>query len=99
LEAHPHLQDKSIVLYLSRIHRKKGCDLLLDAFARVAGAHERLHLVMAGPDQTGWAASLQAQAKRLSIDQRITWPGMLQGDMKWAAFQAAEVLSCPPKRS
>lgn len=95
VQAHPHLQDKRIVLFLSRIHPTKGCDLLLDAFAQVAGTDERLHLAMAGPDQVGWTASLRAQAKRLGIDRRITWTGMLQGDMKWAAFRAAEVFCLP----
>jgi glycosyltransferase involved in cell wall biosynthesis len=95
LRAHPHLQDKRIVLFLSRIHQKKGCDVLLDAFAEVAGADEQLSLVIAGPDQRGWAALLQAQAKRLGLDRRVTWPGMVQGDMKWAAFQAAEVFCLP----
>ena len=93
--AHPQLQGKRIVLFLSRIHEKKGCDLLLDAFAQVAGQDERLHLVMAGPDQTGWAADLKAQAERLGIAHRISWPGMLQGDAKWGAFYAAEVFCLP----
>lgn len=95
IRAHPCLQDKRIVLFLSRIHHKKGCDLLLDAFAQVADDDERLHLVMAGPDQDGWAASLKERAKRQGIGGRITWPGMLRGDMKWAAFQAAEVFCLP----
>lgn len=93
--AHPQLQGKRIVLFLSRIHEKKGCDLLLDAFAQVAGQDERLHLVMAGPDQTGWAAALKVQAERLGIAHRVTWPGMLQGDAKWGAFYAAEVFCLP----
>lgn len=95
LAAHPQLQGKRIVLFLSRIQEKKGCDLLLDAFAQVAGLDERLHLVMAGPDQEGWAASLKAQAQQLGIDHRISWPGMLQGNDKWGAFYAAEVFCLP----
>lgn len=95
LAAHPHLQGKRIVLFLSRIHEKKGCDLLLDAFAQVAKTDEHLHLVMAGPDQTGWAATLRAQAEKLGIVDRISWPGMLQGDGKWGAFYAAEVFCLP----
>ena len=95
LQAYPRLRDKRIVLYLSRIDRKKGCDVLLDAFAQVASVDERLHLVMAGPDQLGWEATLRNHAKRLRIDQRVTWTGMLQGDMKWAAFRAAEVFCLP----
>jgi glycosyltransferase involved in cell wall biosynthesis len=95
LAAHPHLQGKRIVLFLSRIHEKKGCDLLLDAFAQVADADERLHLMMAGPDQTGWAVTLRAKAEKLGIADRITWPGMLKGNIKWGAFYAAEVFCLP----
>lgn len=95
LAARPELQGKRIALFLSRIHEKKGCDLLIDAFARVADRDQRLHLVMAGPDQTGWSAALKAQAEKLGIAERISWPGMLQGDDKWGAFYAAEVFCLP----
>jgi len=95
LAANPQLQGKRIALFLSRIHEKKGCDLLLEAFAQVAGQDDRLHLLMAGPDQTGWATDLKMQAERLGIAHRISWPGMLQGDAKWGAFYAAEVFCLP----
>lgn len=95
LAAHPQLQGKRTVLFLSRIHEKKGCDLLLDAFAQVVKQDKRLHLVMAGPDQTGWTAILKAQAEKLGVSHRITWPGMLQGGDKWGAFYAAEVFCLP----
>lgn len=92
---HPELAGKRLLLFLSRIHEKKGCDLLIEAFARVAGQHADLHLVMAGPDQSGWQAKLQQQAARLGIADRITWPGMLKGDAKWGAFHACEVFCLP----
>jgi glycosyltransferase involved in cell wall biosynthesis len=95
LAKHPHLQGKRIVLFLSRIQEKKGCDLLVDAFAQVAKIDKRLHLVMAGPDQTGWLETLRTQAEALGIADRISWPGMLQGDDKWGAFYTAEVFCLP----
>lgn len=95
LAKQPQLQGKRIVLFLSRIQEKKGCDLLLDAFAQVAKLDARLHLLMAGPDQTGWTAGLKAQADKLGIADCISWPGMLQGDDKWGAFNAAEVFCLP----
>jgi glycosyltransferase involved in cell wall biosynthesis len=94
-DAHPTLVGKRLLLFLSRIHVKKGCDLLLDAFAQVAASDPALHLVMAGPDQTGLQAGLQAQAERLGIADRITWPGMLTGDLKWGAFHAADAFVLP----
>ncbi len=76
-EQWPALQGKQYLLYLGRIHPKKGCDLLLEAFAKVAAPE--LQLVMAGPDETGWSAELKAMAERLGIANRITWTGMLRG--------------------
>lgn len=93
LSAHPTLRGKRLVLFLSRIQEKKGCDLLIEAFARVASADPTLQLVMAGPDQTGWVAALKAQAQRLGVADRITWTGMLQGNLKWGAFYASEVFA------
>ena len=90
-----HLTGKRIALYLSRIHVKKGCDLLIEAFAKIAQRNDTLHLVMAGADLAGWASKLKARAAELGIAQRITWPGMLQGEMKWGAFYAAEVFCLP----
>lgn len=95
LAKQPQLQGKRIVLFLSRIQEKKGCDLLLDAFAQVAKLDASLHLLMAGPDQTGWAGELKTQADKLGIADRISWPGMLQGDDKWGAFYSAEVFCLP----
>lgn len=97
LDAHPALRDKRVLLFLGRIQEKKGCDLLIEAFARVASARSDsdLHLVMAGPDQTGWVAELQQQAAKRGVADRITWPGTLQGDMKWGAFFAAEAFVLP----
>lgn len=95
LTAHPALQGKRLVLFLSRIHEKKGCDLLIEAFSQVAHQDKCLHLVMAGPDQTGWTTVLKAQADKLGVADRITWLGMLQDDAKWGAFYAAEVFCLP----
>ncbi|WP_051181507.1 glycosyltransferase [Thermithiobacillus tepidarius DSM 3134] len=95
LARHPELAGKRVLLYLGRIHEKKGCDLLIQAFARVAGSDPALHLVMAGPDQTGWQRELQALGERLGIAQRITWTGMLSGDLKWGAYHAADAFVLP----
>ncbi|MEP7103022.1 MAG: glycosyltransferase [Burkholderiales bacterium] len=95
LDAHPALRGRELLLFLSRIHEKKGCDLLIEAFAKLAHEHPALQLVMAGPDQTGWQAALQARAAALGVAERITWPGMLSGELKWGAFYASSLYVLP----
>jgi glycosyltransferase involved in cell wall biosynthesis len=95
LSEYPHLQARRLLLFLGRIHEKKGCDLLIEAFARVAGTDERLHLVIAGPDQTDWIPQLRALAQRRGIVERVDFPGMLSGDSKWGAFYASEAFVLP----
>ena len=91
----PDLRNKRLLLFLSRIHPKKGCDLLIEAFARVVARDRALHLVVAGPDQEGWQQKLMALARVHGVEDRITWTGMLIGDIKWGAFHAAEGFILP----
>jgi glycosyltransferase involved in cell wall biosynthesis len=95
LQAFPRLRGRRFLLFLSRIHPKKGCDLLISAFAHHAAQHPDLDLVIAGPDQTGWRATLEKLAQREGVADRVIWPGMLRGDLKWGAFGAAEAFVLP----
>ena len=91
----PALADKPFLLFLSRIHEKKGCDLLIKAFAKIASKAPDLQLAIAGPDQVGLKIELQALAKSLNISHRIHWLGMLTGDAKWGAFHASDIFILP----
>ena len=91
----PELRGRRFLLFLSRIHEKKGCDLLVDAFARVAAEYPEVDLVIAGPDQMGLQSGLQIRAARAGIANRVFWPGMLQGSAKYGAFRAAEAFVLP----
>jgi glycosyltransferase involved in cell wall biosynthesis len=95
LERYPHLRDKRVLLFLGRLHVKKGCDLLIDAFAAVAHRDPTLHLVMAGPGDETYRAPLMARVEALGLSSRITWPGLLRGEMKWGAFYSADAFVLP----
>ncbi|MEY9986001.1 glycosyltransferase involved in cell wall biosynthesis [Bradyrhizobium yuanmingense] len=91
----PALGERKFLLFLSRIHPKKGCDLLIDAFGRIASSAPDLDLVMAGPDQSDWVGHLKQRAAAAGIAHRIHWPGMLEGDQKWGAFRGCEAFVLP----
>jgi glycosyltransferase involved in cell wall biosynthesis len=93
LRRFPHLRGKRIILFLSRIHRVKGCDLLVRAFAAIAAVDPRLHLVIGGPDGEGLRPDLERLALACGVARQITWTGNLDGDSKWGAFRAAEVFA------
>jgi glycosyltransferase involved in cell wall biosynthesis len=94
-DAHPALRGKRLLLFLGRLHPKKGCDLLLKAFAAARELDASAHVVMAGPDNTGWLPALKTLAHELGIAERVTWAGMLQGDAKWGAFYASDAFVLP----
>ncbi len=94
-ERFPSLRNKRIILFLGRLHPKKGCDLLIDAFARTVPDDERVVLVIAGPDQAGWEKELRLRAAQSGKSGRIVFTGMLEGSAKWAALRAAEVFALP----
>jgi glycosyltransferase involved in cell wall biosynthesis len=91
----PELRGRRFLLFLARIHEKKGCDLLIEAFARVKDTEPDVHLVMAGPDQVGMQAKLESRAQQLGIAARVHWPGMIGGDVKWGALRTCEAFILP----
>jgi len=91
----PKLRNRRFLLFMSRLHAKKGCDLLIDGFAKVAAEFPGVDLVVAGPDQEGSQAKFQRTAAEKGIGDRVYWPGMIGGDVKWGALRAAEAFILP----
>lgn len=91
----PALKDRRYLLYFSRIHPKKGVDLLVDAFASCCATLGNTDLVVVGPDSTTWSPELKRRANELGVGSRIHWPGPLYGDEKWGALYGADAFILP----
>jgi glycosyltransferase involved in cell wall biosynthesis len=91
----PQLRNRRYLLFLGRIHEKKGCDMLLKAFAELHGMVPTLDLVIAGPAPKGMQLKLQEMAGGLGIGGRVHWPGMIVGDAKWGALRACDAFVLP----
>lgn len=91
----PQLRNRRYLLFLGRLHEKKGCDLLVDAFAQIAAREPDLDLVMAGPDYADMLLRIKHLAGRLGVLSRIHFPGLIRGEAKWGALQGCEAFVLP----
>jgi glycosyltransferase involved in cell wall biosynthesis len=95
--AHPSLKNKPYVLFLSRLHYKKGLDYLADAFALLARENACVQLAMVGPDE-GEGEAFQQHVDRLGVGQRVHMIGPLYGRDKIAALVDAACFCLPSRQ-
>lgn len=89
--------DERVLLFLSRVHPKKGLDLLLRALAGFGEKNARL--VIVGGGERRYIETLQRFAKQHSGElPRIEWAGEIWGGARWPYFQGAD-LFCLPSHS
>lgn len=86
--------NEKIVLYLGRIHKIKGVDLLVEAFSDLTCKIEGVKLVIAGPDD-GFLSTLKMQIESLNIGAKILFTGPLYGMDKLEAYVDADVYVLP----
>jgi glycosyltransferase involved in cell wall biosynthesis len=90
---YPAVGDRPIVLFLGRLHPKKGLELLIPAFDKAALGDSVL--VIAGPDSDGYRAKLEAQVAARRLTDRVVFTGMLHGPDRVAAFADADLFVLP----
>lgn len=92
-KSYPEIKNKRYLLFLSRIHEKKGVDLLINAYNELYQKNKDLpDLVIAGPIASDYA---QEMIKLSSHNPKIHFPGMLTGNVKWGAFYNCEAYLLP----
>lgn len=82
------------VLVLSRLHPKKGLEVLIDAFAALVQDNRFAgwKLVIAGDGPRDYVSSLK---QRASVSDRIVFPGWLDGERKETMLSGASLLALP----
>lgn len=90
----PQTAGKAVCLYLSRLHRKKGLEHLVQAWRQLAGDFPAWHLVIAGPDY-GMDVPLRRMIAADGLQGSITVTGPLSPPDKLAALAAASAFVLP----
>jgi glycosyltransferase involved in cell wall biosynthesis len=91
----PELRNKRLVLYMGRIHHKKGPALLVSAWASIHRAFPDAHLIIAGPDFENTSRDVARLIAERGLEASVSMPGMLKPPLTWAALRAADLFVLP----
>ncbi len=83
------------LLFLSRIHIKKGVGRLLEAVGKLTAGGIDIQLFIAGPGDEPYATQMKQLAKDLKIDDRTHFLGMVQDELKLSLYRAADLFVLP----
>lgn len=89
--------DCPIILFMSRIDPKKGLDLLLPALEKLQAAELKFHFVLAGanPQDVDYENKIKQAIQTSTLAQRTTITGFVQGELKIALLQDADLFVLP----
>lgn len=86
--------NEKIVLYLGRLHKTKGIELLVKSFSDLLKELDNVRLVLVGPDD-GYRLTLEEIIQALKMDNKVLFTGFVSNDEKRAAFVDADVFVNP----
>jgi glycosyltransferase involved in cell wall biosynthesis len=92
---YPELGGRPLIVFLSRIDRKKGLDLLIRAFRQVVISYPDAVLVIAGDGDRDLIDTLQRDVHEGGIDASVFWVGFLNGIDKFEALADADIFVLP----
>lgn len=84
------------LLFLSRLHPKKGAEHAIDALAALRAGGTDCDLILAGPPQDAvYTRTLEDRVKSLELQSHARFVGMVDGTLKLSLLQAAAALVLP----
>lgn len=110
-ERYLYLKDKKVILFLGRVNWKKGLDILVKAYGRLAKERDDVHLLIVGSDEEGygekvkgwildygmsyWDYGIKEEAKADGREAKVTFAGMLKGRERLEAYAGCDIFVLP----
>ncbi|MFN7134292.1 MAG: glycosyltransferase, partial [Myxococcales bacterium] len=88
-------RDPRQVVFLGRLHPKKGLDILVTALARVARTFPDVHAVVAGPDDAAEWPRIERLLEGMSPRPRVRYVGEVKGEHKFRLLAQSAVFALP----
>jgi len=92
---YPKLKGKKIILFMGRIHPKKGLDLLAKAFRRIGRERDDVYLLIAGPDNVDYKEKIEKILKEEGVLDKVIFTGMLKDRKKLVALGGSDIFILP----
>jgi glycosyltransferase involved in cell wall biosynthesis len=89
------LRPEPKILFLSRLHPKKGVDRLIEAVRMLRDQNHAIQLIIAGSGDPDYEKALRDQVTRAELDDRVTFAGLVKGDLKLSLYQSADLFVLP----
>lgn len=83
------------VLFLSRLHVKKGPDLLIQAAALLKAGETPCTVIVAGAGDAGYELHLRRLVDQLGVGDCVHFVGEVLGELKWSLYQACDLFVLP----
>ena len=87
---YPIIGDRKVILFLGRLNYKKGVDVVIEAFSRIARERDDIFLLLAGPDD-GMQEKAEALILQCGIAERSLFTGMVSGEEKRIVLGGSDV--------
>ena len=91
-QLHPEAEGKQVILFLGRLNRVKGLDILIEGFRLATKDRDDVHLVIAGPDE-GYGGAARGLVSAASLESKVSFIGPIYDDAKLSALSRADVFA------
>ncbi|MEA3641088.1 MAG: glycosyltransferase [Lamprobacter sp.] len=89
------LGDAPVVLFLGRLHYKKGLDILIPAFAQVREALPDARLAIVGPSNDAYGDQVRGWVREQRLESAVVFVDFLSGADVVQAYVDADVFALP----
>lgn len=83
------------ILFLSRVHEKKGINFLIEAVAALKSELADYKITIAGPGEESYVSELISLTEHLGVSDMFDFVGAVYGDAKWPLYRHADLFVLP----
>ena len=88
-----NMENKSYILYLGRLHKKKGIELLLNSFKILNNTNKEIYLIIAGSGENTYVQKIKTTVKDLGLESMVKFTGLVSHDEKITLLSFAKLFS------